>query len=569
MAGDQRYSISLTTLVLGILLAASTSAAVIFGVLWIRAPSIAVPAEQPQADSPQVPLSNSVANTAPQLGTESPVDETDAQVLQKIREAAINAAKCDLNLLKQAASLANRSDAADFRERDVPLTLLIFLLNPRNVDGDPEELTRAIRFHDVTSPARIVAAAAKNRPGNHPNLISEQTIRQLTCKRFGAEARGEIWIEEPGILEARIHFVAIVAADEWRVIEFSLPEWDTRTVLQANGHWQASGRGVSFLAIRLPVTRAAPPRKYSAKRVLIVIGTDERSKQGDARPIARVDYDKLPASIGKGDEGVGFGKLVDGLRPKVIEFAAAAKIDPSKVELVFWLDRDVPIGSLYRVMHPADALGIRGFLLAADLELDDDPHQWTPVRGEFRIEMPNREKLQEMQFEEVQGDVETNIQLDKKAIPNREGDGIGVPADVELDRQNANDRTSVDFGISFVAQNESEAKPADDLPPPLSIRIRATDDGDISSMEFLNRPIPIRGDGGHFPALHHFIRELVVDLNPEDLEIEIDADQNLKCQHLISVLATCGRQEMRANRPAFVPFAKTFRLAPLRELPGK
>jgi len=92
-----------------------------------------------------------------------------------------------------------------------------------------------------------------------------------------------------------------------------------------------------------------------------------------------------------------------------------------------------------------------------------------------------------------------------------------------------------DFNIKMPAAAPSEGLPEPDQLPPITVRLKATGSGKLSTIQFGNRSL-----GGDFPALRQAIIDMVgYDPGPgvlQSTEVELDCDYNLKYEYVMEAI---------------------------------
>jgi biopolymer transport protein ExbD len=92
-----------------------------------------------------------------------------------------------------------------------------------------------------------------------------------------------------------------------------------------------------------------------------------------------------------------------------------------------------------------------------------------------------------------------------------------------------------DFNVKMPLAAPSPGLPAPDQLPPITVRLRATPEGELAGIQFGQRVL-----GRDFGALRQQIREIIGDNSGpgvvQDTEVELDCDFNLRYEYTMSAI---------------------------------
>lgn len=122
-----------------------------------------------------------------------------------------------------------------------------------------------------------------------------------------------------------------------------------------------------------------------------------------------------------------------------------------------------------------------------------------------------------------------------------------------------------DFSIKMPLAAPQEGLPDETQTPPVKIRLRADDNGNLASMEMGQRKLTT------FKELHHQVREVSgLDRGPTatsaSAEVELDCDYNLKFEYVVSALTAISGY-VTDDKQSIVRMIEKIKFAPPRK-PG-
>lgn len=122
-----------------------------------------------------------------------------------------------------------------------------------------------------------------------------------------------------------------------------------------------------------------------------------------------------------------------------------------------------------------------------------------------------------------------------------------------------------DFGIKMPLAAPQEGLPDEAQTPPVKIRLRADEKGNLASMEMGQRKLTT------FKELHHQVREVSgLDRGPAgtsgSAEVELDCDYNLKFEYVVNALSAISGY-LTEDKQSVVRMIEKIKFAPPRK-PG-
>jgi biopolymer transport protein ExbD len=256
----------------------------------------------------------------------------------------------------QLQKLATSPTAPKISEEDnQPLSLLCLTLSFNAVHASRGELERAFRFATPggrnPKPSEIAEVMARTKLLGFYTMIHSQTVRKVTCEVKGDVATGIVEFVAANLFEARVLYRAARHKGKWRIEEFSLPEWQTRTVLQKDGTWTATGPAAAAFQVDLPHVghgwQAIPAGRPQI--VLTISKSLDEEAAGNLAPQIHLKGKAIP-----------FEELVERLRASV-----STREMRIKTTCVLRCDRTASAASLAKLAREVRRAGFRSLVMAA------------------------------------------------------------------------------------------------------------------------------------------------------------------------------------------------------------
>lgn len=146
------------------------------------------------------------------------------------------------DLVRMSHSSTGKFSTADFTNQ--PLTLLVLMMHKVSKDELSADQTREISYtEDAIDPGDLLEAIIPTGIYRYfhpaPSVIQLKYIRTLTCTIKGDTATGIVTVAaKPWQMSP--HYVARKINGKWKVVEFSLPVNQAKTVLGKDGSWKIS-----------------------------------------------------------------------------------------------------------------------------------------------------------------------------------------------------------------------------------------------------------------------------------------------------------------------------------------
>ena len=168
-----------------------------------------------------------------------------AKIKDELKIELVLAAHMPVRDLEKMAHLPGAPSSADFRNQ--PLTLLLLTMNIVSKDELSNDQTREIsytegKFEPTTLIEAIIPTGIYRYFFPTPSVIQLKYIHTLTCTIKGDTATGVVTVvAKPWRMSP--HYVARNINGKWKVVEFSLPANQAKTVLGKDGLWKISTLG--------------------------------------------------------------------------------------------------------------------------------------------------------------------------------------------------------------------------------------------------------------------------------------------------------------------------------------
>jgi biopolymer transport protein ExbD len=257
----------------------------------------------------------------------------------------------------QLQKLATSPTAPKLSEEDnQPLSLLCLTLSFDSVHASRFELERAFRFTTPggrhPKPSKIAEAMARTKLLGFYTMIHSQTVRKVTCEVKGDGATGIVEFAAANLFDARVLYRAARNRGKWRIEEFSLPEWKTRTVLQENGKWKATGPAAAAVDLSLPAVRHGWLAIPADRPQVVLTISGPRNGQGETG--------KTSPQIRIEGQTVALEELVETLRKTV-----ATQESRDNTTCVLRCDRKVSVEFLMKASREVRRAGFKSIVLGA------------------------------------------------------------------------------------------------------------------------------------------------------------------------------------------------------------
>ena len=226
-------------------------------------------------------------------------DETeDTSQVRKLLSAAAGIPAPQMRKLATSPTVPRVS-----AEENQPLSLVLMSLDATRVHASREQLERDYRITTengtIPKASSIAGVMSKTQLFGYFSLIHGGTVRTVTCDIKGNSASGLVHIEIEESFRARVAYRAAKVSGKWRIEEFSLPNWRTKTQLQPDGTWKATGPAVGVARQSLPVAghgwQSVPVDRPQVVLTLTLPEPDADSK--DTPVQTYLDGDRIPPGM--------------------------------------------------------------------------------------------------------------------------------------------------------------------------------------------------------------------------------------------------------------------------------
>ena len=176
-------------------------------------------------------LTSSIAGYCPLVAEDAEL----AKTRQQLQVQFVAGASMQLSEFERFASSNPILKASEFDNQ--PLTLLFWQLPGGKDRTDQQKKEFDLTGGQFPEPAELAKAIKPRSLFPICSVIQLKYIKEFTCEVKGDTARGTVKVVAAPY-HIVPHYVARLKDGRWKVVEFSLPAYKTKTVLGEKGRWR-------------------------------------------------------------------------------------------------------------------------------------------------------------------------------------------------------------------------------------------------------------------------------------------------------------------------------------------
>jgi hypothetical protein len=176
-------------------------------------------------------LTCSIAGHSPLVAEDAELAKTREQLMVQF----VVGASMQLGEFNRFASGSTLLKPSEFDNQ--PLTLLFWQLPGGKDRTDQQKKEFDMRGDRIPKPSRLASAILPRAILPICSVIQLKYIKEFTCEVKGNTATGVIKVVAAPY-HISPHYIASLKDGKWKVVEFSLPAYKTKTVLGEKGRWK-------------------------------------------------------------------------------------------------------------------------------------------------------------------------------------------------------------------------------------------------------------------------------------------------------------------------------------------